>query len=217
MESNREARLWNLAKTDPRTVVEELQPDVRSEQADPTALYLQGVAYYRLQEWPTARQLLKQAVTQKPAYPHAWYYLGLAAEQQGDVREAIAALRAAAAYRPSASLAPLVQRKLSILDPESETTAGAQLVRPRRRQSNDQARGIFTDPVAQWNVLPIALKAAMTLMGLVVISFLVFVAWSMFGPNGGLQQHRQQQEEIQEMERQQCEYAAERGIELPGC
>jgi tetratricopeptide (TPR) repeat protein len=115
MDQTRKARLWG--SSDHRAVIAELASETSSDQADPDALYLQGVAYFRLKDYPSAVRVLRRAVKRRPDDAHSWYYLGFSSEQLDQFPEAISAYRAAA-RNASPALAPLVQKRLAGLDPE---------------------------------------------------------------------------------------------------
>ena len=214
MDKGREARLWELTKTNPQAVVAELQAEVAPPDADPTALYLQRVAYYRLGEWVPARKRLGRAVTSKPDHAHAWYYLALVAKQQGDTPGAVSALRTAAAQSPSPKLLPLIHKELAQLDPTFRPPSEAP---PAPARETSGARGIYTNVPAQWAVLPPWLQVLAVAFTLAVLVFIGSVVWDIYGPGGARDQHEQMEQEVEQRQEESCEDAAEHGVELPGC
>jgi hypothetical protein len=50
-----------------------------------------------------------------------------------------------------------------------------------------------------------------------VAGSLIYGAWTTYGPGGTIDQHEQMEQEVEDLQRENCESAAENGIELPGC
>ena len=80
--------------------------------SDPEALFLRGVAFFRLGEFPAAEGSFRGAIAVDPTRADAFYYLGLALERRGQAADAVKAYRAALALAPHLTQA---REKLGLL------------------------------------------------------------------------------------------------------
>jgi tetratricopeptide (TPR) repeat protein len=226
MQNDRYAEARSLLSSNPQRAIQLLAGSTFS--SDPEALFLRGVAFFRLGEFPSAENSFRGAIALDATRADAFYYLGLALERRGVTADAVKAYRAALALDPSLTKA---REKLVLLgapveaappaapskeqrrpmDSElmlpDEDTEFADYERRKRRKAEIDARAEFE---GQLKGMPAWAKVVTVVFFLFLLGFFGFVFYNLFTESDLEAQQREAQELV-------CQQAREQGIELPGC
>jgi hypothetical protein len=98
MDATRKASLQAQITSSPQAVISALTPELAGR--DPDVGYLLGIAHFRLKQFAEAESALRGAVA-NGAGAEAFYYLGLCAERQGRIADAVEIYRRASALNPA--------------------------------------------------------------------------------------------------------------------
>jgi tetratricopeptide (TPR) repeat protein len=98
MDATRKASLQAQITSSPQAVIAALTPELAGR--DPDVGYLLGIAHYRLKQFVEAESALRGAVA-NGAGAEAFYYLGLCAERQGRIADAVQIYGKASALNPA--------------------------------------------------------------------------------------------------------------------
>jgi tetratricopeptide (TPR) repeat protein len=139
---NHEVR--SLLSSNPQQAIELLAG--RDITGDPEALFLRGVAYFRLKDYRSAESSFRGAIAADGMRADAFYYLGLALERRGVTADAVKAYRAALALDPHLTQA---REKLGMLDaspvPAAPVRAAAPAQLPVQRRPVDSELTLADD------------------------------------------------------------------------
>jgi tetratricopeptide (TPR) repeat protein len=126
----------SLLSSNPQKAIELL---ARSDLTrDPEALFLRGVAHFRLRDHSSAESSFREAIAMDGTRADAFYYLGLALERRGANADAVKAYRVAHALDPHLTKA---REKLGMLDaslvPAAPVRTAAPAPSPVQRRPGD--------------------------------------------------------------------------------
>jgi tetratricopeptide (TPR) repeat protein len=111
MQTHNYAEARSLLSSNPQQTIQLLTGN--NFRFDPEALFLRGVAFFRLGEFEAAESSLRGAIAVDATRADAFYYLGLALERRGHNADAVKAYRTALALDPRLTQA---RQKLGLLD-----------------------------------------------------------------------------------------------------
>jgi tetratricopeptide (TPR) repeat protein len=136
MQDGRYQEARSLLSSNPQRAIDLLAG--RDFTRDPEALFLRGIAYFRLKDYPSAESSFRGAIAVDAMRADAFYYLGLALERRGVNADAVKAYRAALALDPHLTQA---REKLGVLDasamPAAPVRAAAAAPSPVQRRPVD--------------------------------------------------------------------------------
>jgi tetratricopeptide (TPR) repeat protein len=134
MQAQNYAEARSLLSSNPQQTIQLLSGN--DFRADPEALFLRGVAFFRLAEFEAAEGSFRGSIAVDATRADAFYYLGLALERRGQNADAVKAYRTALALDPRLTQA---QQKLGLLDvmPAAPVRAAAPAPPPVQRRPID--------------------------------------------------------------------------------